>query len=94
MNVYCEIESGIVIPVIRIGPSLDPNFLLIHVHIAYVIWALLATSEFTTASEVKSDPRFEISDLNYLHIHVHIANMIWTLLTASEATTASKQPRR
>ena len=47
-----------------------------------------------TASEVKSDLRFEISDLNYLHIHVHIAYMVWTLLTASEATTASKQPRR
>ena len=26
-----------------------------------------------TASEVKSDLRFEISDLNYLHIHVHLA---------------------
>ena len=47
-----------------------------------------------TASEVRSDLRFEISDLNYLHIHVHIAYMVWTLLTASEATTASKQPRR
>ena len=46
-----------------------------------------------TASEVRSDLRFEISDLNYLHIHVHIAYMVWTLLTASEATTASKQPR-
>ena len=47
-----------------------------------------------TASEVRSDLRFEISDLNYLHIHVHIAYMVWTLLTASEATTASKQPQR
>ena len=26
-----------------------------------------------TASEVRSDLRFEISDLNYLHMHVHIA---------------------
>ena len=47
-----------------------------------------------TASEVRSDLRFEISDLEYLHIHVHIAYMEWTLSTASEATTASKQPRR
>ena len=47
-----------------------------------------------TASEVKSDNRFEISDLDYLHIHVHLAYMVWTLLAASEATMASKQPRR
>ena len=43
-----------------------------------------------TASEVRSDLRFEISDLNYLHIHVHIAYMFWThfegFLVASEAT--------
>ena len=31
-----------------------------------------------TSSEIRSDLRFEISDLNYLHIHVHIAYMIWT----------------
>ena len=51
-----------------------------------------------TASEVRSDLRFEISDLNYLHIHVHIAYMFWThfegFLVASEATTASKRPWR
>ena len=47
-----------------------------------------------TASEVKSDLRFEISDPKYLLIHVHIAYMVWALLAASEATTASKQPRR
>ena len=47
-----------------------------------------------TASEVKSDLRFEISDPNYLHIHVHIAYMVLSPLAASEATTASKQPRR
>ena len=47
-----------------------------------------------TASEVRSDLRFEISDLDYLHIHVHIAYIVWTLLTALEATTASKWPRR
>ena len=50
-----------------------------------------------TASEVRSDLRFEISDLDYLHIHVHIAYMFWVhfeaLLVASEATTASKQPQ-
>ena len=53
-----------------------------------------ATTASKTASEVRSDLKFEISDLNYLHIHVHIAYMVWTLLTASEATTASKQPQR
>ena len=51
-----------------------------------------------TASEVRSDLRFEISDLDYLHIHVHIAYMFWAhfeaLLVASEATTASKRPCR
>ena len=50
-----------------------------------------------TASEVRSDLGFEISDLNYLHIHVHIAHMFWphfeALLVASEATAASKWPR-
>ena len=46
-----------------------------------------------TASEVRSDLRFEISDLNYLHIHLHIAYIFWAhfevLLVASGATTAS-----
>ena len=27
-----------------------------------------------TASEVRSDLRFEISDLNYIHIHVDVLN--------------------
>ena len=47
-----------------------------------------------TASEVRSDLRFEISDLNYLQIHVHIAYMFWArfeaLLVASEATITSE----
>ena len=47
--------------------------------------------------EVKSDLRFEMSDVNYLHIHVHIAYMFWAhfegLLVTPEATTASKQPQ-
>ena len=47
-----------------------------------------------TASEVKLDHRFEISDPNYLLIHVHIVYMVLALLAASEATTASKQPQR
>ena len=50
-----------------------------------------------TASEVRSDLRFEISDLNYLHIHVNIAYVFWAhidgLLLASEATTASERPQ-
>ena len=29
----------------------DPNYLLIHVHIAYMEWALLAASKATTASK-------------------------------------------
>ena len=29
----------------------DPNYLLIHVHIAYMIWNVLAASEVTTASK-------------------------------------------
>ena len=50
-----------------------------------------------TALEVRSDLRFEISDLNYLHINVHIAHMFWAhfeaLLVASEAIAASKWPQ-
>ena len=29
----------------------DPNYLLIHVHIVYMVWVLLASSEATTASK-------------------------------------------
>ena len=47
-----------------------------------------------TASEVRSDLRFEISDPIYLLIHVHIVYIVCALLVASEATTASKQPQR
>ena len=47
-----------------------------------------------TASDIKYDLRFEISDPNYLLIHVHIADMVCALMAASEATTASKQPQR
>ena len=54
--------------------------------------------DLKTASEDRSDLRFEIRDLNYLHIHVHIAFMFWThfegFLVASEVTTASKRPWR
>ena len=35
-----------------------------------------------TASEVRSDLRFEISDLNYLHIHVHIVYMVLGLFNS------------
>ena len=81
-----EVKSGL-----RFEIS-DPNYLLIH--IAYLVWALLAASEATTASEVKSDLSLEIGDTNDLLIHVHIDYMIWALLAASEAITASKQPQR
>ena len=71
------------------------NYLLILVHIVYLVWALLAASEATTApktaSEVKSNLIFEISDPNYLH--VHITYMVWALLAASKATAGSKQPQ-
>ena len=56
--------------------------------------SFLAASEATTASEVKSNLIFEISDPNYLLFFVHDAYIEWTLLAASEATTASKQPQR
>ena len=74
-----------------------PNYLLIHVHIAYMLWALLAASKATKAN--KQTQRSNLtSDLksvtpNYLLIYVHIADMVWTLLASSEATTASKQPQ-
>ena len=59
-----------------------------------IFYDFLGQYGLQTASEVRSDLRFEISDLDYLQIHVHIANMVWILLTDSEATTASKQPQR
>ena len=40
-----EVKSGL-----RFEIS-DPNYLLIHVHIAFMVWALLAASEATTASK-------------------------------------------
>ena len=62
----------------------DPNYLPIHVHIAYMVLAFLAASEATfrhyslqTALEVKSDLRFEISDPNYLLIDVHFVDTVW-----------------
>ena len=78
-------------------PVLLPNYLLIHVHITYMVWTLLAASEATSSfrqPEVKYVLRFEISDPNYILINVHIAYMVWVLLAASEATTDSKQPLR
>ena len=72
-----------------------PNYLLIHVHIAYMVCdSLRGQYSLQTDSEVKFALRFEISDFNYLLIHVHIVDMVWSLLAASEATTASKQPQR
>ena len=56
--------------------------------------SLLGHRSLETASEVKSDFRFEINDPKYLLIHVHIVYMVWALLAACEATTASKQPPR
>ena len=60
----------------------DPNNLHIHVHISYIVCALLVASEaisLQTASEVESDLGFEISYPNYLLIHVHIVDMVWAL---------------
>ena len=62
-----------------------------------MVWTLGGLYGLQTASEVRSDLRFEISDLNYLHIHVHIAHVFWphfeAPLAASKATAASKWPR-
>ena len=41
-----------------------------------------------TASYIKFNLIFEISDPNYLLIHMHIVFIVWVLLAASEATTA------
>ena len=59
-----------------------------------IFYDFLGQYGLQTASEVRSDLRFEISDLDYLHIHVHIAYMFWArfeaLLVASEATITSE----
>ena len=61
-----------------------------------MFWAHFVASEATTASktasEVRSDLRFEISDLNYLHNHVYIVYI--APLGGSEASAASNQPQR
>ena len=47
----------------------DTKYLLIHVHIAHIVRALMAASEATTATkqpQVRSNLRFKISDLSYI----------------------------
>ena len=48
----------------------DPNYLLIHVHIDYMVWApfgsLRGHCSLQMASEVKSDFRYKFSDFNYI----------------------------
>ena len=76
----------------------DPNYLLIHEHIAFMVWALLAASEATTASKqpwrsnLTSDLK-SVTPITYLSMCILF---IWygPFMAASEATTASKQPRR
>ena len=48
----------------------DLNYLHIHVHIVYMVWTLLAASEATTASEVKTESAGEIGDPNLLYDQV------------------------
>ena len=42
----------------------EPNYRLIHVHIAYTVCIFFAASEATRASEVKFDLGFELCDHN------------------------------
>ena len=54
------------------------DYLLIDVPIDYMVWAFLAASKVTTASEVISDLIFKISDPNYLLFHMHLQHLlIW-----------------
>ena len=75
----------------------DPNYLLIHMHIAYMEWALFAASEAITAS--KQPQRSNLtSDLKSVKPKTYLSMcilLIWygPFLAASEATTASKQPQ-
>ena len=49
-----------------------------------MVWALFGSlwghCSLQTASEVKSDLRFKISDPNYLLIHVHVVDMVGALV--------------
>ena len=56
----------------------DPNYLLIHVHIAYMVWALLAASEATTASKQprRSNPT---SDLKSVTPITYVPTSLWSL---------------
>ena len=67
--------------------DIEPNYLLIHEHIAYMVWALLASSEATTAP--KQPQR---SNPNYLSMCILL---IWYgSFWQPEATKASKQLQR
>ena len=54
----------------------DPNYLLIHMYITYMVCALSAASEANTALEFISNLRFEISDLNYLYSQSSKASLL------------------
>ena len=49
-----------------------------------MVWALLAAFEATTASEVKYDFRFEISDLNYIYDRSYMVSVLVKKLREEE----------
>ena len=51
----------------------DVNYQHIHVHIVYMVLVLMVASEATTASDLKSDLRIDISDPKYICCHAYLA---------------------
>ena len=76
----------------------DPNYLLIHVHIAYVVWALLAASEASTVSQQprRSNLTSDLKSVTSISYLSKCILLIWyePYLAFSKAFKASKQPQR
>ena len=67
----------------------DPDYLFIHVNIAYMVRSLLAASEAPTASKqpMRSFLKviFEISDLNYICCHISLASKcFWEMIKSNK----------
>ena len=61
---------------------IDLNYLLIHVHIAYMVWALLAASEATTASKQPRRSNWT-SDLKSVTSFTLVPMSLWALMASN-----------
>ena len=89
--IFREMAGVIFWPVRQLKPPNSPHTCAYCLYGMDPFDSLRGHYSLQTASDIKSNLRFEISDLL---IHAHIAYMVLALFVASEATVASKQPRR